>query len=106
MRVIDNFFKIHFLGSLFPPRDVTKSDIVYLYDKDLCRLWRMQYREDTMKQGIPVGVYTPADDMFTPEEYGNSSCFCGGFECPPRGLQSISPCQFGKHNHQLEQLFM
>ncbi|XKL67214.1 hypothetical protein PGB90_010634 [Kerria lacca] len=81
-------------GSLFPPRSITKSDIVYLYDKDLCRIWTMQYRSDTTKKGIPAGYYTPADNMFTPEEFGNNTCFCGGFECPPRGLQSISPCQF------------
>lgn len=56
----------------------------------------MQYRSDTTKKGIPAGYYTPADNMFTPEEFGNNTCFCGGFECPPRGLQSISPCQFGK----------
>jgi scavenger receptor class B, member 1 len=24
-------------GSLFPPKAVTKSDLLYVYDKDLCR---------------------------------------------------------------------
>lgn len=59
----------------------------------------MQYRHDTVKKGIKAGYYTPADNMFTPEEFGNNTCFCGGFECPPRGLQSISPCQFSKYSY-------
>ncbi|XP_065208323.1 lysosome membrane protein 2 [Planococcus citri] len=81
-------------GSLFPPRSVTKSDIVHLYDKDLCRIWPMQYRYETTKKGIECGYYTPVDNIFSPEESENSTCFCGGLPCPPKGLQSISPCQF------------
>lgn len=38
-------------GSFFPPRDITKADIVHLYDKDLCRILPMQYRGPTVKQG-------------------------------------------------------
>lgn len=38
-------------GSFFPPRYYTNSDIVTLYDKDLCRIMPMQYRGSTTKQG-------------------------------------------------------
>lgn len=38
-------------GSFFPPRQVTKKDIVKLYDKDLCRILELQYRGPVMKHG-------------------------------------------------------
>lgn len=41
-------------GSFFPPRDITKSDIVHIYDKDLCRILPLQYRRSTTKQGTKL----------------------------------------------------
>lgn len=38
-------------GSFFPPRDITKSDTVYVYDKDLCRIIPLQYVEPVTKDG-------------------------------------------------------
>lgn len=38
-------------GSFFPPRDITKSDIVYVYDKDLCRVIPLQYNKRVEKDG-------------------------------------------------------
>lgn len=38
-------------GSFFPPREFTKSNIVNLYDKDLCRIFPMQYRGPVTKHG-------------------------------------------------------
>lgn len=38
-------------GSFYPPRYFTKKDIVYLYDKDICRTFPLQYRESGYKQG-------------------------------------------------------
>lgn len=38
-------------GSFFPPRDITKSDTVYIYDKDLCRILPLTYQEPVMKDG-------------------------------------------------------
>ncbi|KAK4878226.1 hypothetical protein RN001_010732 [Aquatica leii] len=83
-------------GSFFPPRDVTKSDIVHIYDKDLCRILPLQYRRPAMKQGIAVDLYTPPDNVFeTASKEPNNKCYCPGTEyCPPKGLQNISPCQF------------
>lgn len=38
-------------GSFFPPRDITKSDRVYVYDKDLCRVIPLQYKKPVEKDG-------------------------------------------------------
>lgn len=38
-------------GSFFPPREVTKSDILYVYDKDLCRIIPLKYVEPVVKDG-------------------------------------------------------
>lgn len=41
-------------GSFFPPRDYTKSDIVHVYDKDLCRILPMIYQKDVDKDGMKI----------------------------------------------------
>ena len=38
-------------GSFFPPRDVTHSDVVHVYDKDLCRSLPLVYRKPVVKDG-------------------------------------------------------
>ncbi|XP_032674774.1 scavenger receptor class B member 1 [Odontomachus brunneus] len=85
-------------GSFFPPRDITGADIVYVYDKDLCRVLAMQYRGPVMKTGIRADLYTPTDNTFDylDKSAPENKCFCEhDFDtCPPRGLQSISPCQY------------
>ncbi|XP_025830751.1 scavenger receptor class B member 1 isoform X2 [Agrilus planipennis] len=83
-------------GSFFPPRDVTKSDIVHIYDKDLCRIIPLQYRGPIEKQGITADLYTPPDNIFeTGTKEPNNKCYClDDFPCAPKGLQNISPCQY------------
>ncbi|XP_030753004.1 lysosome membrane protein 2-like [Sitophilus oryzae] len=71
-------------GSFFPPRYFTKRDVVYLYDKDLCRTFPFQYRESGEKH-----------DVLRRWVKSGNKCFCPGNEyCPPKGLQNISPCQY------------
>ncbi|XP_045466919.1 scavenger receptor class B member 1 isoform X2 [Harmonia axyridis] len=83
-------------GSFFPPRDLTKSDMIYLYDKDLCRILPLQYKGPSNKHGIKADIYTPPDNIFeTIDVNPDNKCYCPGNEfCPPKGLQNISPCQF------------
>lgn len=38
-------------GSFFPPRSLTNSDVVHLYDKDLCRIFPFEYRRPVTKHG-------------------------------------------------------
>lgn len=87
-------------GSFFPPREYTKSDIVHVYDKDLCRILPLQYRGDVVKYGVTAGYYTPSDDAFeTAEKNKDNQCYCPGVGnyCPPKGLQNINPCHFGRY---------
>lgn len=105
-------------GSFFPPRYFTKNDILHIYDKDLCRIMPLQYRGPVTKHGwcycehfhiesnemyeifvgISADLYTPSDDMFeTVSNNPDNKCYCPGNEyCPPKGLQNIGPCHFGK----------
>lgn len=86
-------------GSFFPPRYFTKKDLLHIYDKDLCRIMPLQYRGPMTKHGISVDMYTPPDTMFeSVDKYPDNKCYCPGNEfCPPKGLQNISPCQFGTY---------
>ncbi|XP_063392440.1 scavenger receptor class B member 1 [Cydia fagiglandana] len=82
-------------GSFFPPRAVTKSDLVHVYDKDICRILPLQYRRDVYKDGIQTGLYTPPASTFESADVNpDNKCYCQGEKCPPRGLQNISPCQY------------
>lgn len=49
--------------------------------------------------GISADLYIPPKQTFeSVDKYPDNKCFCPGNEmCPPRGLQSISPCQYGKY---------
>lgn len=38
-------------GSFFPPREYTKENAVYLYDKDLCRVIPLEYQHPVVKDG-------------------------------------------------------
>ncbi|KAL0281623.1 UNVERIFIED_CONTAM: hypothetical protein PYX00_002556 [Menopon gallinae] len=84
-------------GSFFPPRKYTKSDIVHVYDKDLCRILPLRYRRDVFKHGIKAGYYTPTDDALeSADKNKDNKCFCPkyGDYCPPKGLQNVNPCHF------------
>lgn len=83
-------------GSFFPPRYYTKKDTVYLYDKDICRTFPMQYRESGRKHDIAYDLYTSSDNMLdSAKDNPDNKCYCPGNEyCPPKGLQNISPCQY------------
>ena len=38
-------------GSFFPPRAFTNSNVVYVYDKDLCRILPLEYVKPVTKDG-------------------------------------------------------
>ncbi|XP_015586555.1 scavenger receptor class B member 1 [Cephus cinctus] len=85
-------------GSFFPPRDTTGEDIVHIWDKDLCRVLPLQYRGPSEKTGIKADLYTPSDTIFDPPSATtpDNECFCpdNPKDCPLKGLQDISPCQY------------
>lgn len=43
-------------GSFFPPRVFTNSNVVYIYDKDLCRVLPLQYVRPVEKDGMFFGL--------------------------------------------------
>uniref|UniRef100_T1H2B7 Scavenger receptor class B member 1 n=1 Tax=Megaselia scalaris TaxID=36166 RepID=T1H2B7_MEGSC len=83
-------------GSFFPPREITKSNRVNVYDKDLCRVIPLVYQRSLEKDGIVVDLFE-LDDL----AYGNSiaikenECFDDESFSPKRGIQNISPCHYG-----------
>lgn len=38
-------------GSFFPPREYTNTDMRYVYDKDLCRIIPLEFRNNIYKDG-------------------------------------------------------
>ncbi|KAI8433458.1 hypothetical protein MSG28_015493 [Choristoneura fumiferana] len=78
-------------GSFFPPRSVTKSDLVYVYDKDICRTMPLQYREDVYKDGIQTGLYTAPSSTFECADVNkDNKCFCGGEKVAPIASQLLT----------------
>lgn len=41
-------------GSFFPPREISKQDTVYVYDKDLCRIIPLKYSGPVVKDGKEI----------------------------------------------------
>lgn len=84
-------------GSFFPPRVYTNSDTVYVYDKDLCRVIPLQYQRSMAKDGIDVDYYELPENAYGDSENNPlNECFDDFYYAPAKGLQNISPCQFGK----------
>ncbi|XP_055321325.1 scavenger receptor class B member 1 [Sitodiplosis mosellana] len=82
-------------GSFFPPREYTKSDIRYVYDKDLCRILPLEFRNTVYKDGIPADLYGTPDNIYGDSANNpNNSCFDTEDYKAARGLQNISPCQY------------
>ncbi|CAG9800444.1 unnamed protein product [Chironomus riparius] len=81
-------------GSFFPPRDITKSDRVYVYDKDLCRVIPLDYVKPVVKDGISADLYQLPRDAYGGSNKDNM-CFNEEDYAAEDGLQNISPCQYG-----------
>uniref|UniRef100_A0A1A9W4M7 Scavenger receptor class B member 1 n=1 Tax=Glossina brevipalpis TaxID=37001 RepID=A0A1A9W4M7_9MUSC len=83
-------------GSFFPPRDITNSDIVYVYDKDLCRVIPLKYSHGVKKDGIHADLYYLPEDSYGDSQHNpENRCFDTRDYKPIKGLQNISPCQYG-----------
>ncbi|XP_067646552.1 scavenger receptor class B member 1 isoform X1 [Eurosta solidaginis] len=83
-------------GSFFPPRDITKANMVYLYDKDLCRVIPLQYQRGVIKDGIDADLYIlPGNSYGDATNNPENECFNANDFESVKGLQNISPCQYG-----------
>lgn len=84
-------------GSFFPPREFTKSDMRYVYDKDLCRIIPLEYIRTVYKDGIPADLYEMPENTFGDSATNsNNSCYDTGDYKAVKGLQNISPCQYSE----------
>ncbi|XP_022218031.2 lysosome membrane protein 2 [Drosophila obscura] len=83
-------------GSFFPPRDITKSEMVYIYDKDLCRIIPLKYDQTLEKDGIAADLFRLPNNSYGDSAHNpENKCFDSNEYEPVRGLQNISPCQYG-----------
>ncbi|KAM7356549.1 scavenger receptor class B member debris buster isoform 1-T2 [Cochliomyia hominivorax] len=83
-------------GSFFPPRDITKADTLYVYDKDLCRVIPLQYEKGVTKDGINADLYKLPENSYGDAEHNpENKCFNTRDYDAIKGLQNISPCQYG-----------
>lgn len=82
-------------GSFFPPREYTKDELRYVYDKDLCRIIPLEFRNTVYKDGIPADYYSTPENIYGDSANNpDNSCFDTEDYKAPRGLQNISPCQY------------
>ncbi|XP_070136346.1 scavenger receptor class B member 1 isoform X3 [Drosophila bipectinata] len=83
-------------GSFFPPRDLTKSDMVHIYDKDLCRIIPLKYVERTEKDGISADLFRLPNNSYGDAAHNpENRCYDTSEYEAIQGLQNISPCQYG-----------
>lgn len=83
-------------GSFFPPRAYTNSNVVYVYDKDLCRIMPLEYVKSIVKDGIDADLYELPENTYGDSQNNeNNSCYDTHDYRAVKGLQNISPCQYG-----------
>lgn len=85
-------------GSFFPPREFTKSDMRYVYDKDLCRIIPLEFIRTVYKDGIPADLYEMPENTFGDAANNpNNTCYDTDDYKAVKGLQNISPCQYSEY---------
>ncbi|XP_016966731.1 lysosome membrane protein 2 isoform X3 [Drosophila biarmipes] len=83
-------------GSFFPPRELTKSEMVHIYDKDLCRIIPLKYVESLEKDGIAADLFRLPNNSYGDSAHNpENKCYDSSDYEPIQGLQNISPCQYG-----------
>ncbi|XP_033160635.1 lysosome membrane protein 2 isoform X1 [Drosophila mauritiana] len=83
-------------GSFFPPRELTKSEVVHIYDKDLCRIIPLKYVESLEKDGIAADLFRLPNNSYGDSAHNpENKCYDTSEYEPIQGLQNISPCQYG-----------
>ncbi|CAD6998695.1 scavenger receptor class B member 1 [Ceratitis capitata] len=84
-------------GSIFPPH-IEKDRILFVYDKDLCRLLPLVYEKEVqIKENVLGYRFTPPENVFGDVESNpENACFCpaGQPSCSPKGLFNVSLCQY------------
>uniref|UniRef100_A0A224XN62 Scavenger receptor class B member 1 n=2 Tax=Triatominae TaxID=70999 RepID=A0A224XN62_9HEMI len=83
-------------GSIFPPH-IDHNTTLHVFDKDLCRLLPLRFKEEVDTPGGVLGYrFAPPDDVFAElEKNPENECYCpSGPPCAPNGLFNVSLCQY------------
>ncbi|KAL1117907.1 hypothetical protein AAG570_004220, partial [Ranatra chinensis] len=83
-------------GSIFPPH-ITHNTTLYVFDKDMCRLLPLRFKEEVKAPGDVHGYrFSPPEDVFAEiDKNPDNDCFCpSGPPCAPHGLMNVSLCQY------------
>ncbi|KAH8233171.1 hypothetical protein KR026_005042, partial [Drosophila bipectinata] len=84
-------------GSIFPPH-ITHDRVLYVYDKDLCRLLPLVFEKEVETSNeVPGYRFTPPEWVFADvDTHPDNMCFCpaGKPSCSPNGLFNVSLCQY------------
>ncbi|KAI1286724.1 Lysosome membrane protein 2 [Halotydeus destructor] len=88
-------------GSSFHPQ-VTREEILYMFNADLCRSLYFDYDHDSQVRGIPTYKFSLPDSFFqAPSRRPDNECFCTQPEglksklCQIDGILDISQCRKG-----------
>jgi len=74
----------------------TKSEVVHIYDKDLCRIIPLKYVESLEKDGIAADLFRLPNNSYGDSAHNpENKCYDTSEYEPIQGLQNISPCQYG-----------
>ncbi|KAJ8683686.1 hypothetical protein QAD02_019478 [Eretmocerus hayati] len=84
-------------GSIFPP-SITKHTVLKIFDKDLCRVMPLVYKQDVMtSNNVPGYRFVPPVDVFaSPKRIASQKCFYppGTVETSIEGTFNVSLCQY------------
>ena len=86
-------------GFAYPP-NLSKSDKIYVFNRDLCRSIPLEFSEEIKDANdIPGYRFVPPANLFgTPQENPDNACFCNnpnGICDTPSGVFNVSACQYG-----------
>jgi len=77
--------------------DLKKSDILYIYNSDICRSIYVVYESETKVRGIDTFRFSVPPQVFeSPTKNANNKGFCFDYpNCLKDGVLDISPCKQG-----------
>ncbi|XP_067294254.1 lysosome membrane protein 2-like isoform X3 [Pseudorasbora parva] len=76
---------------------LSRKELLYIFNADLCRSIPLSYVSDTEVKGIPAFRFAPPSDVFAPpDENPSNAGFCvPAGDCLGKGLLKISVCRQG-----------
>ncbi|KAL0858764.1 hypothetical protein ABMA27_011236 [Loxostege sticticalis] len=85
-------------GSIFPPSQLDRKQVLYVFYPNLCRRLPFHYEMDVELDGIPLLRYRLPNNVFDdPLHNKDNQCYCevDSATCPPKGVINITACTMG-----------